>query len=62
MSNFPTKEEVLSDLQSIADSQSATVTRNYYRANGSYSEADWQRYFPTFDAFMKAAGLVKDSR
>ncbi len=55
----PTKESLIEDLKGLITitPNDTTITRNFYRANGAYTEGEWQRYFPTFKAFLGAAGL-----
>jgi DNA repair exonuclease SbcCD nuclease subunit len=55
----PTKSAVLKELQELASKSNSSVTRNFYRENSQYSEADWQKFFPKFNDFLAAAGLGK---
>jgi hypothetical protein len=53
-----TKELLIVDMRDLCDKYGA-VTRNFYRGRGKYSEASWQKFFPTFSSFILASkGLV----
>lgn len=52
-----TKQELIKDLGFWYEKNGGHITRNFYRANGKYTEATWQKEFATFAAFMEAAGL-----
>lgn len=57
----PSRELLTLDIQQVSKLCTPTqVTRNYYRAHGTFTEAQWQEFFPTFGSFLTAAGL-KDS-
>lgn len=50
--------EIVADLKRVSEeNQGTTVTRNFYRENGSVSETTWQKHFPTFEEFAAAAGI-----
>lgn len=55
------KAALIEDLQNLAakSTKGLPVTRNFYRAKGKFTESDWQRHFPTFGAFIVAAGVNK---
>lgn len=58
----PSKSSLLKDLSNLAKKHpGAIITRNFYRANGSYKEADWQKYFPNFSAFAEAAEVPNNT-
>lgn len=50
-----TRESLIKDIQRL--NKTSAVTRNFYRANGVFSESDWQKFFPTFVEFKKAANI-----
>ena len=52
-----TKSALLKEIQELAAKSNSSVTRNFYRENSKYSEADWQKFFPKFNDFLAAAGL-----
>lgn len=50
-----TRQNLIYDLQTL---HSATpVTRDLYRERGEFSEREWQQVFPSFKAFLDAAGV-----
>jgi hypothetical protein len=52
------RQQVLDDLRRVArDNPGITLTRNFYRANATFTEKVWQRFFGTFTGFMEAAEL-----
>lgn len=51
-----TRKELLEDLQGLGKLV-RPVTRNYYRANGKFTETDWHNHFSRFTDFLNAAGL-----
>lgn len=51
------KKILLADITRVSENCSGVITRNYYRANGAFTETEWQKYFSTFSDFVKAAGL-----
>lgn len=53
------KDALVSDIQKLNKKNPGNITRNYYRANGKYSESQWQSIFPTFAEFLTAAGILK---
>lgn len=53
-----TKKGLIEDLQVLYNSN-GSVSRNFYRANGKYSESEWQEYFATWADFLDAAGLTE---
>jgi len=54
-----TKAELLADIQRVqAENTDSTLTRNFYRSKGKYSESAWQEYFGKFSDFVLAAGLM----
>lgn len=53
-----TAEDCIEDLRAIQNEYPEKfISRNFYRAQGSYSEATWNRYFGNFSEFRKQAGL-----
>ena len=54
----PTQEELITDLKRVQEANSeATLTRNFYRVHGKFSEGVWQGFFGRFSDFRKAAGM-----
>lgn len=53
------KDALIEDLKRVAAKSSGIVTRNFYRANGKFSEDQWQKFFPTFAEFLLSAGVQK---
>jgi hypothetical protein len=52
------KEECIDDLRMLQKSHPLTfITRNFYRINGKYSDATWNRWFGTFHEFKRQAKL-----
>jgi len=49
-----TKEQLIEDMKTLIG-QYTRVTRDFYRKQGSFSEATWNQYFPTFKDFVDAA-------
>ena len=37
------KQKLIEDIQKLAEVSPVGITRNYYRANGKYAEAQWQQ-------------------
>lgn len=59
----PSRELLILDIQQVAKlCEPTTPTRNYYRAHGTFSEAQWQKFFPTFKAFLSSAELLPFTR
>lgn len=59
MSENTTAHHCVTDLQNLqAEFPDKTISRNFYRANGCFSEADWGRHFGTFAEFRRQAGLT----
>lgn len=55
-------QDLIADLQRLAEENpDKSMSRNFYRANGVFSEAEWSSCFGTFLEFKRAAGL-DDSR
>lgn len=55
----PSRELLILDIQQVAKlAEPITPTRNYYRAHGTFTEAQWQAFFPTFKAFLRSAELL----
>lgn len=52
-----TRSALIADLQQLHEHNPGTITRNFYRANSKFDEADWQRFYPKFNDFLSAAGL-----
>lgn len=53
-----TRSALIADLKRLNDQNPGTITRNFYRANGKFAEAEWQRFYPKFNDFLAAAGLT----
>ena len=51
-----TKDEMLKDLKDVAEI-APSISRNFYRKNGKFKEAQWEEYFGTFQEFRRQAGL-----
>lgn len=55
---FPSKKELISDLKLLSkEHPTVLITRNFYRGNGKFKEAHWQKYFASFTDFLKEAGV-----
>jgi predicted phosphodiesterase len=55
------REDLIEDLKRIQEEQpDATLTRNFYRVHGKFSEGVWQGFFGRFSDFRKAAGMVPE--
>ena len=53
-----TKQNCIDDLKKIQEQHpEKDITRNFYRANGKYSDSTWNRYFGTFLEFRRQSGL-----
>jgi len=53
-----TPEQCTNDLRRIQEKYPLqSISRNFYRANGKYSDSTWNRYFGTFEEFKRQAGL-----
>lgn len=51
-------EDCILDLRKIQElNPYKTITRNFYRINGSYSDSTWNQFFGTFLEFRRQAGL-----
>ena len=52
-------KHLIEDLQSLGEKHpEIKITRNFYRANGSFKETVWQKHYATFSDFLAAAGLL----
>jgi len=52
------KEECIDDIRKIASEITlGSITRNYYREHGLYSDSTWNAFFGTFQEFRRQAGL-----
>jgi hypothetical protein len=52
------KAALIEDLKSLAEkSTNGVVTRNFYRSNGHFTEAQWQKHFSKFEDFAAEAGV-----
>ncbi len=52
------KEDCVKDLRRLQEKNPLTfIGRNFYRINGKYSDATWNRYFGTFHEFKRQAKL-----
>lgn len=57
---FPSKKELIQDLKALAaEHPTVLITRNFYRGNGKFKEAHWQKFFTSFTYFLEAAGISK---
>lgn len=54
-----TKEALIADIQRLNKKWPGQVTRNFYRANGKFTESQWQRFFPKFGNFLTAAEVIQ---
>lgn len=53
-----TAQDCISDLRNVQEEEPLKfISRNYYRVNGTYSDATWNQYFGTFLEFRRQAGL-----
>lgn len=52
------RELLINDIQQLNQGNNV-ITRNFYRANGNYNEAQWQKFFPKFTDFLAAAGITQ---
>lgn len=53
-----TKDELIADLRRLQEENPYTfITRNFYRVNGTYSDATWNSHFGTFAEFKRQAKL-----
>lgn len=53
-----TKEDCIEDLRQVQlEHPTMSISRNYYREHGNYSDSTWNRYFGTFHEFRRQAGL-----
>ena len=51
-------EDCIEDLRLIQKlNWGMTITRNFYRSNGSYSDSTWNQFFGTFQEFRRQSGL-----
>lgn len=54
-----TPEQCIEDLRAIQEMHPfKQITRNFYRANGKYSDSTWNRYFGSYLEFTRQAGLA----
>lgn len=54
----PTRDELIADLKRVQEENpEATLTRNFYRVHGKFSEGVWQGFFGRFSDFRKGAGM-----
>lgn len=57
MTKKPSASKLLSDLKRIAKANpNAEITRDFFRANSQYRDK-WSAYYPSFNAFLMAAGV-----
>jgi hypothetical protein len=57
--NLPSKKALIDDLQRVKkEFPKANITRDFYRIQGSFSEAAWHKHFSTFKDFVAEAGLT----
>lgn len=58
---YPSRRVLIADLKQVIKKHGESkITRNFYRANGQYKEAHWERYFTNFTKFLEAAGYTED--
>lgn len=55
----PSKEALIRDIKKLHKS-TKEISRNFYRANGKYTEAQWQAHFSKFSDFLTAAGITPE--
>lgn len=55
----PSKEALVRDMKKLHKS-APEISRNFYRANGKYAEAQWQVHFSKFSDFLAAAGITPE--
>lgn len=53
-----TRADLIEDVKHLNEKHPGNVTRNFYRAHGKFTDAQWQKFFPKFSDFLKAAGLT----
>lgn len=54
-----TADETIADLRRLAEADpERTISRNYYRVHGKYSESTWSKYWGSFAEFKRQAGIV----
>jgi hypothetical protein len=57
MENMQTSSKaIIADLQEVSK-KTSKLTRDFYRANGKYSERQWSKYWATFADFLDAAKI-----
>lgn len=53
-----TADDCIKDLRTLQEAFiNKAITRNFYRANGTYSDATWNQFFGNFLEFRRQAGL-----
>jgi hypothetical protein len=52
-----TRSALIADIQKLNQQNPGNITRNYYRAHGSFPESAWSSHFPKFADFLAAAGI-----
>lgn len=53
-----TADDCIEDLRNLQGAfPEKAITRNFYRINGTYSDATWNQFFGTFHEYRRAAGL-----
>jgi hypothetical protein len=55
-----TRDDVIQDLQELIEKH-GTVTRDFYRENGEYTDAAWGKYFAGWKDFLAAAGVNQET-
>jgi hypothetical protein len=57
---LPTKRELIADLKAVIKTHGESkITRNFYRQNGKFKEAHWEKFFTNFTKFLEAAGYTE---
>lgn len=53
-----TAQDCVDDLRALQEeNEFKSITRNFYRVHGKYSDATWNQFFGTFHEFRREAGL-----
>ena len=56
--NSASKEDCIEDLRKVAESVTlGSISRDYYREHGKYSDSTWNAFFGTFQEFRRQANL-----
>jgi predicted phosphodiesterase len=52
-----TRSALIADILKLHRHNPGSITRNFYRAHGAFSESLWSTHFPKFSDFLAAAGI-----